>query len=694
MKTGSTLHTRDIMPHALRLLGVSILSVWAIDTLVILRLFSGPFGPSSQYYGLFRHFAGLLLVDVQLGIVIAAGLVFGAWLLSHVRFLSDFKSESLILLSSLLISLAVLDHSRSLCAFAGNKAYAIVCGVLVVFIPVYIVLHVMKIKSREERTDIRFITRVALFPSLVIGLILNSLWELADGHTDGLADLGLAVVLIACMIYLRRRAKSDRTAPVHMLPLALSVIFICMLVIRTLNYGDGGDLPASKNTHAAPSVALIVLDTVRADHLSIYGYERNTMPYLEKWAENGIVFERAVSGGGWTSPSHACIWSGRTVSRHGVHYGTQSFSTRPLEGFDWLPALLGARGYYALAVSANPLAFPPTVIGFDRILCPSLPLFAETLGRVADEGLPFLGRASERLRWRVPYADARGIVDVVKRALPESTDAPVFLFVNFLDAHSPYNPPEEALDNLKIHVADSFPRHYTHRRLTHRWQSLSPVKRESLCSLYDGELRWLDMQIAELLPWLESTLGPESVIIVVSDHGEELGEEGRVGHEAGLSQSILHVPLFIGGNGCAPRSIGDVVSTRRLFHFILSCSDSGMPTPELLIEGDEFSTIAERYPTTKWNSPGNPLSHCPRVACIQGSFKVVGPSICTTKMYDIEKSGFRDGISTTDMPEATSLLEFIDTYWDNHADIRDESSMGKKRSGREHNRLRSLGYIN
>jgi hypothetical protein len=307
---------------------------------------------------------------------------------------------------------------------------------------------------------------------------------------------------------------------------------------------------------------------------------------------------------------------------------------------------------------------------------------------------PFLRRPSELLRWRVPYVDAQGIVGVVKRALPESTDAPVFLFVNFLDAHSPYNPPEEALDKLNVHVADVFPRHHHHRRLTRQWQSLSPGKLESLCSLYDGELRWMDMQLAELLPWLESSLGPKSVIIVVSDHGEELGEEGRVGHEAGLSQRILHVPLFIGGKGYAPRSIDEVVSTRRLFNFILSCSDSGMPILESLIQSDEFTTIAERYPTTKGNSPGNPLSQCPRVSCIQGSFKVVGPSICATKMYDIEKSGFRDSISATDTPEATSLLEFIDAYWDSYEDRRDESSAGEKPSRKELNRLRGLGYIN
>jgi len=662
MKTGSTLCTRDILSHALRLLGVSILSVWIIDTLVILRLFSGPTGLSSHYYGLFRNFAGLLLADVHLGVAVAIGVVLGAWLLSHLRFLPDFRS-------------------------------AMACGVLVVFIPVYVVLHVLKIKSREDRIDIRFITRRALFPSLVIGLFLNSLSQFAEGNPDGLADLGLSILFIACMIFMRRRAKNCRTAPVHMLPLVLSVVFVCMVVINTLDYGDGDDLHASKSTGAPPSIALIVLDTVRADHLSLYGYERNTMPYLENWAESGIVFERAVSAAGWTTPSHACFFSGRTVSCHGVHYGEQSFSTRPLEGIDWLPALLGARGYYALAVSANPFAFP-AVVGFDRVLCPLLPPFEKTLGRFTEEVLPFLRRPSELLRWRVPYADAQGIVGVIKRALPESIDAPVFLFVNFLDAHSPYNPPQEALDDLNVHVEDAFPRYHSHRRLTQQWQSLPPGKLKSLCSLYDGELRWVDMQLAELLPWLKSTLGPESLIIVVSDHGEELGEEGRVGHEAGLSQRILHVPLFIGWNGYAPRSIGEVVSTRRLFNFVLSCSDSGMPTPESLIQSDEFTTIAERYPTSRRNAPGDRLSHCPTVSCIQGSFKVVGPSVCTREVYDIDKSGFRDSISATYTPEAISLLEFIDTYWDSFEDRRDESSTGEKPDRKELDRLRGLGYIN
>jgi hypothetical protein len=201
------------------------------------------------------------------------------------------------------------------------------------------------------------------------------------------------------------------------------------------------------------------------------------------------------------------------------------------------------------------------------------------------------------------------------------------------------------------------------------------------------------MQLEDPLPWLEKALGPESVIVIVSDHGEELGEEGRVGHESGLSQRILHVPLFIGGDKYPSRRMDEVVTTRRLFDFVLSCARGSVPEPESLGRNDEFTTIAERYPTSRENAPGNPLSHFPRVACVQDSFKVVGPSICGTNVYNIEESGFRDGDPLNELAAATRLQEFIDTYWDTHRDMRGEKGTPRRPSKEELDRLRSLGYI-
>jgi arylsulfatase A-like enzyme len=249
------------------------------------------------------------------------------------------------------------------------------------------------------------------------------------------------------------------------------------------------------------------------------------------------------------------------------------------------------------------------------------------------------------------------------------------------------------LENLNVHAEDVFSRFYSHRRLTREWASLPPGKTEALHDLYDGELRWLDMQLEELLPWLESALGPENVIIVVSDHGEELGEEGRVGHESTLSQRILHVPLFVGGDRCTFRKINEVVTTRRLFDFILACASGKIPEPEVLSQMDEFATIAERYPSPRENAPNNPLSHCPRVAYIEGSFKVVGPSICTTSVYNIEQSDFQDSDPLTEAAAATPLLEFVDTYWDAYRDKRGEKSTSRRPSKEELEKLRSLGYI-
>jgi hypothetical protein len=112
------------------------------------------------------------------------------------------------------------------------------------------------------------------------------------------------------------------------------------------------------------------------------------------------------------------------------------------------------------------------VSGFDRTLLPHRSdWFLSTIGGRLDRRSPLSRRISERLRWRMPYVDARGIVDIAMRAVRE-TDPPLFVFVNLLDAHAPYNPPEQALTLLGVEVDPRFPRYWHHTELTRNWASI------------------------------------------------------------------------------------------------------------------------------------------------------------------------------------------------------------------------------
>ncbi len=407
---------------------------------------------------------------------------------------------------------------------------------------------------------------------------------------------------------------------------------------------------------------------------------------------------RAISPGGWTAPAHASIFSGRTVSGHGIHRrstpGTSpnaSAWTRSFEGVSWLPEMLRAEGYYCLAVSANLMALPGDITGFDRVVIPGRHLWlSASVAARADGRSPLARRVNEWMRWRMPYVDARGIVDIARRAVPND-DRPLFLFVNFLDAHSPYNPPAVALRKLGVRPGHAFSRYQLHGKTTLLWGLLPDGKAQYVADLYDGELRWLDMNLETLLPWIDERYGEDAIVIVTSDHGEELGEEGRVGHEYGLSQRIIHVPLFVRGPGLAPGRLDDVVSLRSLFDFIHSCASGKVPNVEDLLDADDHGLISERYPSVANAELLGRDYYRPWVSVIDGRYKAVGPSHAGLEFYDIEATGFDREVPASNSLVETALGTRIDEYWEEFQDRR--AGEDETLSARELDVLRSLGYL-
>jgi arylsulfatase A-like enzyme len=321
--------------------------------------------------------------------------------------------------------------------------------------------------------------------------------------------------------------------------------------------------------HKALNVLLLVMDTVRADHLSLHGYHRDTSPNLIRVASQGIQFEQAQATAPWTLPSHASMFTGLWPHEMGVA------ENRPLDdGYPTVAEFLADRGYLTAGFVANTY-FCNSWYGLGRGFSHYEDFYDEDLVVSVSETLrsSALGRGVVRLA-RQPTGGGRGrktAADINEDFLDwlseQKPGRPFFVFLNYFDAHSPYVPPEGC------------DRHFGKRAetaeevaLLQDWdnrpkQNVPETEATLACDAYDDCIGYLDSQIGKLMDELEirGLLG-STLIVITSDHGEGLGEHGLFGHGRSLYVQEVHVPLVIlapGGAGRG-RAIDEPVSLRDL----------------------------------------------------------------------------------------------------------------------------------
>jgi arylsulfatase A-like enzyme len=316
----------------------------------------------------------------------------------------------------------------------------------------------------------------------------------------------------------------------------------------------------------SPNVLLIVMDTVRADHLSLYGYHRATTPKLEQMAKRGIRFDKVRATAPWTLPSHASMFTGRRPNELGVQWMT------PLgEKFSTLAEYLGSHGYATAGFAAN-TQFCSYDTGIDRgfthfedyelaVLDAVKTAFVVELAfkgalaltlhssRSFDAGplrpLQEVVRGWILARDRISaWAINRRFIDwLARRREPRR---PFFAFLNYFDAHTPYIPPTIAEHRFGLR-----PHSATDAKVLDGWVNEKklelPLYFQVLAQdAYDNCLAYLDGQLGELFEELERRGELDRTLVVVtSDHGEGLGEHDLFDHGESLYRTEISVPLLM-----------------------------------------------------------------------------------------------------------------------------------------------------
>jgi arylsulfatase A-like enzyme len=412
-----------------------------------------------------------------------------------------------------------------------------------------------------------------------------------------LFGLGIAVQLVPIW---ERRITALRRKLLWSIPLMLgSVILLASYVFlgdRLKQAREAGrPLPP---THS-PNVLLIVLDTVRADHLSLYGYGRPTTPTLERLAQRGIRFDEARATAPWTLPSHASMFTG-----HWPHELVEKWMT-PIRGnLPTLAEYLGDHGYATAGFVAN-VGYCSQETGLARGFTHYEDYPLEKLAPLRTAGLVdyMAGAISELIpafnisslrpfqqfvsRWFlvIQRKNAASINHAFLSWLSErrETGRPFFAFLNLIDAHQQYVLPQGArhrfvtypvtTDEIKV-VSELWP--YLDK--TKLPLSYIHLARDS----YDDCLGYLDEQLGLLLDELQRRgVLDQTLVIVTSDHGEGLGEHNLFDHGESLYRTEIRVPLVIRPpSGLNPSSVVDkTVSLRDLPATIVDLLGLGAGSP-------------------------------------------------------------------------------------------------------------------
>jgi len=365
-----------------------------------------------------------------------------------------------------------------------------------------------------------------------------------------------------------------------------------------------------------PNMLIIIVDSLRADRASCYGYDRSTTPNIDRVAAEGCLFETAITAAPFSPASYASVFSGLYPHQHGVNGDTVRIWP---DTWPRLPELMRQHGYSTFCITNNSFVTQATntATGFDVFIDFRAPTrYERARDRVLHQIRKGIGdRLADALSSNAQQCSVKGdSAETVRRAcaLMEDSHRPFFGLLILMDPHTPYNKTRTSFSGRSSAVRE-FLRRRNYRTM---WADLmaanTGLPTEMLAvarDLYDGEVLHADACVGKLMQWLrQQGLIDNTIIAVASDHGEAFGEHGVWGHGFSLNDCLTRVPLILRhpkywrpGTRCP-----HLVQLHDLHPTCLSVAGNGTP------HVDEYPTCLTQAGTPQWTGREVVFSQFPR----------------------------------------------------------------------------------
>ncbi len=306
------------------------------------------------------------------------------------------------------------------------------------------------------------------------------------------------------------------------------------------------------------NLILISIDTLRADRLGAYGYDRDTSPALDALATRGIRFETVIAESSWTLPSHITLFTGLSPSLHGV----VSQERKLADSVPWLTEVLRDQGFRTFAFTGGIYVAPN--FGFER----GFETYASAMHKPDSEEMQ-------------PIAFRTALAHTEQRIAELDSSERFFAFVHTYDVHCPYDPPAEYAERFDSRpVSDHIETRDSCGNPTFNEMDLDEGQAKFLSDRYDAGIRHADDQLGRFLARMEKRgVLDKTVVVVVSDHGEEFLEHGWIGHRT-LHMDVLRVPWIVAGPGIEARVVAEPVGLEDVMPTLLALLDVPSPPTE------------------------------------------------------------------------------------------------------------------